>query len=424
MSIDQSHHQPYQVILLGPDSANRQKTFSEELNKGIRNLGLDPAADCQILCFDDLGGDDEIRWCNAPVFVWCGAQDNHADVNAQVDLAVKALKRGNPVFAVVDNLDQPPFSKQVPQLLASFNGMVWERLPELATHVLQAFGMFRRGKRTFISYRRKESREIAVQLFDVLHHRGYDVFLDTASIAPGRAVQEDLKARLADVDVVILLHTADAFDSAWVYEEVLDAQLRGTEVLDVRWPDIKPMADLKLSEPFQLLSPDILTEVSLTNDSALRMTLQTQLSRDCMRRLLPEIEAARIRSVRTRRDRIVRQLSEDAAQIGMEAVFCPTGSKALAGIPHVMIREAGNQSIKGLSFVSDGIPVSRDIHSRTRKVADSPPLAPEKTRIVYDEFGVLVDDLDHLDWLNLTMNSSGPVNTSRLCDARKWMKTL
>ena len=108
----------------------------------------------------------------------------------------------------------------------------------------------------------------------------------------------------------------------------------------------------------------------------------------------------------------------------MEAVSCPTGSKALAGIPHVIIRDAGNQSIKGLSFISDGIPVSRDIYSRTRKVADSPPLAPEKTRIVYDEFGILVDDPDHLDWLNLTMNSSGPVNTSRLCDARKWMKTL
>ncbi len=424
MSLDASHLHPYQLILLGPDATNRQQTFSEELNKGIQNLGLDPATDCEILSYDDVVSNKEIRWNNAPVFVWCGAENHYANMSAQADLAMKALKAGNPVFAVVDNLDQPPFSKQVPQVLASFNGMVWERLPELVTHVLQAFGMFRRGKRTFISYRRKESREIAVQLFDVLQHRGYDVFLDTASIAPGREVQQDLKARLADVDVVILLHTADAFDSAWVYEEILDAQLRGTEVLDVRWPNIKPMADLKLSEPFELSSPDILTQVSLTNDSALRMTLQTQLSRDCVKRLLPEIEAARIRSVRTRRDRIVRQLAEDAVQVGMEAVFCPTGSKALAAIPHVMIREAGSQSIKGLTFVSDGIPVSRDIHSRTRKVADSPPLAPDRTRIVYDEFGVLVDDLDHLDWLNLTMSSTGCVNTSRLCDARKWMKTL
>ncbi len=151
MSIDQSHHQPYQVILLGPDAVNRQRIFSDQLNTSVQSLGLDPAADCEILCFEDLVGDDEIRWCNAPVFVWCGAQDYHADVSAQVDLAVKALKHGDPVFAVVDNLDQPPFSKQVPQVLASFNGMVWERLPELATHVLQAFGMFRRGKRTFIS---------------------------------------------------------------------------------------------------------------------------------------------------------------------------------------------------------------------------------------------------------------------------------
>ena len=49
---------------------------------------------------------------------------------------------------------------------------------ELATLMLECVGLLRRQRRIFVSYRRTESRDVALQMHDLLIAKGFDVFLD------------------------------------------------------------------------------------------------------------------------------------------------------------------------------------------------------------------------------------------------------
>lgn len=56
----------------------------------------------------------------------------------------------------------------------------------------------------FLSYIRKEARDVADQLFDALGHRGYGVYLDQFSGVPGRIFPEQIAEELADKAVLLL----------------------------------------------------------------------------------------------------------------------------------------------------------------------------------------------------------------------------
>ena len=65
------------------------------------------------------------------------------------------------------------------------------------------------------------SRDAAVQLHDALTARGFDVFLDTHSIRPGKVFQDDLwRSAYCNSDVVVMLDTKRIlFESKWTREE-------------------------------------------------------------------------------------------------------------------------------------------------------------------------------------------------------------
>ena len=94
---------------------------------------------------------------------------------------------GVTLFPLVESLNV--FTKNIPKPLRSINGVEWDdaRLPG---DILKAFGLTRQLRQAFISYKRSDSAGIAEQLAHILFDRGYQVFLDTASIesrAPSRS---------------------------------------------------------------------------------------------------------------------------------------------------------------------------------------------------------------------------------------------
>jgi hypothetical protein len=75
-------------------------------------------------------------------------------------------------------------------------------------------------RRVFISYRRTDTEALAEQLFDKLHHAGFEVFLDRFSIDPGVNFQSRLYQELADKAMVVFLESPNFLKSDWVQLEI------------------------------------------------------------------------------------------------------------------------------------------------------------------------------------------------------------
>jgi hypothetical protein len=367
-------------------------------------MELSPGTDSRV-----LDAPNDIRMAinsdSIPVAVWCGRElaANESEDTEQIGFAQRLLDKGNPVFPVVD--DFAVFSSKVPKALHAINGEIWNNLDAVVANLLSGFGLVRQQRRIFISYKRDESIDVAIQLFKELQLRKYDVFLDSASIEAGCAFQDQLHSKLANVDLVVLLHTKTALDSTWVYEELVAAQERGTEVLEVLWPDEKPYPEMSLGFLFELLDNDLDSNTPC-------------LTQSCVERLLPEIEKSRIRSVRTRRDRIIRQLNQDAKDIGLSMTYCPAGSDTLP-LPHVSLWQAASASPVAVLLTADGTPDCQELYSRKRALNDAHH-PTDGARLVYDQIGVLAGQVQTLDWLNQHLD----MKSVSVQEARRWMNGL
>lgn len=80
--------------------------------------------------------------------------------------------------------------------------------------------------------------QAAVQIYEDLSSRKFEVFLDTHNIGPGEEVQQSLWRRLFDTDVLVMLETPSYFDSRWTTEEFYKALARKITILRVAWPGV------------------------------------------------------------------------------------------------------------------------------------------------------------------------------------------
>ena len=382
----------YRVVLLGPDRKARLSAFSNEFHARVGDLGLDAA---QHACVEDYLHSENSFETGINAVVWCG---NSSQCSAEeLEELEELMNSGVSIFTAVESLDD--YTEQVPDLLHPLNGCTWENLHQLVTSILETFGLLRIGKRVFISYRRKESQAVANQLFEQLQHRGYRTFLDTASIDPGQAVQDQLKAQLLDMDVVVLLHSKGALDSKWVMEEVLDAQHRGTEVFDLLWPNATPARELSLAISERLES------TNFQNPSAPDPATH-RLEDGFLGNFLVLIERARIRSVRTRRDRLLRQMAEDAKLAGQRFRYFATGSRDITSMPFAGYGTPETAGISRLAIISHGTPNAVDLQ-KIESAAEKNDGGSLPASVVYDEFGLLEEQAKHLMWLNSLSNLKG-----------------
>jgi hypothetical protein len=296
--------------------------------------------------------------------------------------ALTALVHGShPVIPVVDDLKT--FSYNVPQILRSANGMALgtagPNLEALAAALLECVGLLRPQRRVFISYRRLESANAALQLHEALGSRGFDVFLDTYDVRPADDFQAVVWHRLCDSDVMVMLDTPGYFGSRWTAAEIGRALAKKIAVLGVVWPDHQPERLSLLREPIFLQNTDL-------------QGADGPLTTPVVERILNTVELLRSRSLALRHAAIAGALRSATEEIGGSVV-------AIGARRGMKIVLADGRTF--CAFPAVGVPTAEHLQEAAEhlKVVELSTAATAPV-LVYDHVGLHHRWQKHLDWLH------------------------
>lgn len=299
-----------------------------------------------------------------------------------IDIAKLIYAESVPIIPVVKHLDQ--FSNCIPDFLKATNGYCLNaqdpEMKELASLLMECVGLLRRQRRVFVSYRRIESRDAALQIHDLLIGKGFDVFLDTHDIRPGEPFQDILWHKLCDSDVLIMLDTPTYFESKWTREEIGRARAKEIHVLRVVWPNHEPNKMADLSETIYLNSDDLESNIGpLTTKKIDEIALK--------------LESIRSRSIAARYMSITGRLRADVERIG--AKFEGVGAhRAIA------VRLIDDRKIWLYPVV--GVPTAETLNDIAIKAKSNINEVPV---LVYDDIGIRKSWSDHLQWLDDNIKS-------------------
>ncbi|MFI5460581.1 MAG: toll/interleukin-1 receptor domain-containing protein [Isosphaerales bacterium] len=401
----------YQLIALGPNAKLVEDRVREELLDGFRELDLDPACDLAIL------GVDQRSQFNAKcsvVGLWYGGDSPFEGEAEHTEALDSLLAMGAALFPLVESLDV--FAKKIPRPLQPVNGIEWGDA-RLTGDILKAFGLTRELRQAFISYKRSDSAGIAKQLAHILFDRGYQVFLDTASVERGVAFQDVLHERLANIDLVILLDSPHALDSVWVHEELDMVNQLGLGVLQVAWtkPDPNEPTGVKLlATPGTEFSFRYGLEPKHFEDPGKSIGPDATLKAGALKEVADRAEQARIRSLGARRMRVVSYVRAEASRFDLAVNVRPAGP--------VEILKDGR--VISTFFPIVGLPDAWVIYEQERRILEGKGGATPAGdigvyRVLYDGLGILDDRLKHLRWLNDNLQ----LKTLRTEHLQDWLKT-
>lgn len=373
----------YELIVLGSPPPDAVALLTARLAVVAEEYGMVVPDDLAVRTALDAD-QRNVRACTA-AFYFGGDPALDADVVAELESACV------PIVPIV------PEGRQVPETIppelqainAFFDGPANSRIEALAALALECLGLLRRQRRVFVSYRRDDSRPVAVQLHDELSARGFDVFLDTHDILPGDLFQEMLWHRLADCDVVIMLDTKDYFGSKWTKQELGRSLAQGIQILRVIWPGHLPSRHLTLSEALQL------TDADFDKDGQLALSRVEEVVR--------RTESLRSRSVASRHREIAGTLRIQVERIGGRFEGIGAHRAMALSLPNGLQLQA---------YPVVGVPTAEllnDVHDKAMETACSrfPCLA-------YDHHGIRPGWRAHLEWLDAQVKE---VRALRVFDA-------
>lgn len=288
------------------------------------------------------------------------------------------LKRALPILPIASAISN--VQAELPEALRPINCLDYcvSGPQRVATALLECVGLLPRQRRVFLSYRRDEARQAALQLFDALSARLFEVFLDTHGIAPAKDFQTMLWHRLCDSDVLVMLDTPNYFNSRWTSAEFGRALSKGITVVQVAWPDSTPSPRTQTTSRAELLTTEV--------DGATGHLVQPAIDRICT-----QIEAARSEGLAVRHVNIVGRLRNEVETINGR--FVGVG-------PHkaVHMQLADGRDI--VVYPTIGVPTSTTLHDAVTHAGGRRPA------VVYDHVGLDPDWLKHLDWLGEHIQSA------------------
>lgn len=276
-----------------------------------------------------------------------------------------------PIVPIVSDLRN--VSAELPTCLHPLNAVVASledtELVGVAAVALQCLGLLPAQRRVFVSYRRTESRDAAVQLFEALSARQFDVFLDTHSVGAATDFQSVLWHRLCDSDVVVMLDTPGFFDSRWAKMEWGRATDKHISILQILWPGHVASRYSSLATPWPLSEGD-LVDGRFTDAVVSELVLQ--------------VEELRSKSVALRHANIAGHLRSSIESLG--------GHLDGIGVRRTLImRLPSGKPI--VAHPSVGVPTAVTLHDVVRGGDTRPAL------LVYDHVGLSEEWMTHLDWL-------------------------
>lgn len=351
----------YQCLLLGAPTPAQVTTFSSTFDDCLLLFGLQRGLDYTI----DKGLQPHFCNVTATVAVFFGA------VGSTYPEAPTMTRLGVPVVPVVSNATQ--VAAELPADLRNINALIADPadigLRRVVSAALQCLGLLPAQRRVFVSYRREESAEVALQLFEALSARHFDVFLDTHSVSVAADFQAALWHRLCDSDVLLMLDTPNYFGSRWTTEEWGKAIAKSISMLQLVWPAHEPSRHSRLATMKKLAAADF-------NGSRLSAAVVSGIAL--------ELERVRSVSVALRHTNMVGILRTAVEDLGgsVEGV----GQKR-----SVLLKMPSGKPLVVYPVV--GVPTSMDVHECI-DLSDMRPAA-----VVYDHLGISTDWHRHLDWI-------------------------
>lgn len=261
----------------------------------------------------------------------------------------------------------------IPRELRKLNCVHLEsvQVQTVAHAMLECIGLLPRQRRVFLSYRRAEATEAAIQLFQALSARHFNVFLDTHDILPAVDFQAALWHRLTESDVLIMLDTPSYFSSRWTDAEFGRALAKGIAILRVGWPGVAATRSLGLAVELPLTLADFSSAVGGVNDAAIA-------------RICAVVLSTRARSAAVRMENFMEAIRHQAKQ-----VIAAVGNRCSAG--SVTIKLASGKDV--IVSATTGVPTSQSLHD-LEKIA-----GPADAALVFDAIGLHADALLHIEWL-------------------------
>lgn len=366
----------YQLIFLGAWNGWQKEIETVFLTR-VQELGVDPA---QVSILTSANFDRDYR-ANAPSFcIYFGAV---ATIYPHLDKVKRLLANTKTIVPVVSDLNT--FNQQIPEELRVINGFELDqtsKVEALVNLALENLSLLRTARRIFISYRRNESTDAAIQLFERLEKAGFDVFLDTYSIRPGEPFQEELWQRLADTDVVILLNTPDLLVSQWTEKELAKTNLMNIGILQLVWPTNPEVRYAELTVAEQLTQSDF--------GNSDPKTKQGQLTDSCLDRIVTLTESLRARSLAARQSNMITEFSRAASRLSIPVSVQP--GKFL-----LVDRGPGRQLIM---VPAVGVPQAFTYHQSEEMAKTIRTKEVSGIYLLYDHLNIREKWVKHLDWLD------------------------
>lgn len=267
-------------------------------------------------------------------------------------------------------------SSELPAEVSAFNALPYavasaKQAEAIASAVLETLGLMPTKRRIFLSYRRVEAREAALQLHDALRARQFNVFLDTHEIRYGARFQDALWHQLSDCDVLLMLDTKGYFASTWTEEEFGRAGNMRLGILRVGFPRVVPAPVTTLTTTVGLVDADLSTD--------------GRLSDDAIDRIGDELERFRARCVAARLDNMLGTL-----RVAVEKRGGTIGNPGPLKRVSVSFPRPGGR-VELVVYPAVGVPTS-DAVERIAKHANA------DCALLYDGQSLLQSWIDHLDW--------------------------
>ncbi len=359
----------YEIAVLGLPAEHQKSELSNCISQMIKPFGL-----CLGDEFSLTTADANFRSSQRTpaVIAFFGA----ADIAEE---GLEALRRtGIPILPIVSA--EGRFATEVPLQLQALNGLAYSpNKPErIAAALLESLGLLPRQRRVFLSYRREEARQAALQLFDSLSARVFDVFLDTHRVGSAEDFQAVLWHRLCDSDVLVMLDTTSYFDSRWTSAEFGRALAKGISVLRVGWPSV-------VASPRASTASRVDLDVKDIDASSGRLT------DDAVDRICRQLELVRAQSHAIRHLNLFSKIKQGVECIGGSIIGVGIHNAAHVALPDK--REV-------VIYPVVGVPTSMTLNDAIDQ-ADG-----RAAGVAYDHIGLDKRWVEHLEWLGENIKSA------------------
>ena len=353
----------YQLGLFGSPTVAERGEIHDLVTAATRPLGMAIGNEISIVANP---GDLLIntgRTSAAAFFVAPGASDEGF---------AELIHLGVPIIPV---LRQGRMAREIPALFKHLNALDIGKnsTARLVSALLECVSLLPIQRRIFLSYRRTEGREAALQMFDALSERQFDVFLDTHGVPPAADFQFTLWQRLCDSDILIMLDTPGYFASRWTVAEFGRALAKSVTVLRVGWPGTVRSPRTGVADNISLTAAEI--------DAAMGLLQPAAIEKICVR-----AETCRSEGLAVRWLNFLSRFRQAVEQIG--------GSVSGVG-PYHAIHVTLPSGKTLTAFASLGIPSAVQLHQAQQRAPAG------DVAVVYDPVGLNKEWIDHLEWLGV-----------------------